>query len=131
MSFELEGGCLTTGPLGKSHVPSSFNSSNNLLRSFFLKLLFYLFIIGCSVSLLLCGFFCSCDEQGLLSSCGAQVPHCSGFFFCRARTPGHAGFRSYGSQVLECRLSSCGPPATWQVGSSQTRDQICVSCIDR
>ena len=45
----------------------------------------YLFIIGCSVSLLLCGFFCRCDEQGLLSSCGAQVPHCSGLFFWTCR----------------------------------------------
>ena len=47
MSSALERGFLTTGPLGKSPVPSSFHSPNNLLLSFFLKLLFCLFIIGC------------------------------------------------------------------------------------
>ena len=39
MSSVLEGGFLTTGPLGKSPVPSSFNSSHNLLLSFFFKII--------------------------------------------------------------------------------------------
>ena len=30
--------------------------------------------------MLLCGFFSSCDEQGLLSHCGSQASHCSGLW---------------------------------------------------
>ena len=38
----------------------------------------------------------------------AQVSHCDGFSCCGAQALGHAGFHRYGSQALECRLSSCG-----------------------
>ena len=37
-----------------------------------------LFTLGCAGSLLPCGFFSSCGEQGLLSSCGAWVSHGDG-----------------------------------------------------
>ena len=35
--------------------------------------------------------FSSCSERGLLSSCGVQAFHCSGFSCCRAQALGHAG----------------------------------------
>ena len=38
--------------------------------------------------------FSSCSERGLLSSCSAQVSHCS-------------GFSCFGTWALECGLSSC------------------------
>ena len=40
---------------------------------------FYLFIFGCTGSLLLCGPLTSCGAWGLCSSCGACTFHCSGF----------------------------------------------------
>ena len=51
--------------------------------------------------------FSSCGEQGVLSRCGAQASHCSGFS-CEALALGHAGFGSCGSPVLEHGLDSCG-----------------------
>ena len=45
-------------------------------------------------SSLLRGLFSS--EQGLLSSCGALVSHCSAFSCCRAQALGRAGFSSCG-----------------------------------
>ena len=44
----------------------------------------------------------------LLSSCGTQPSHCSGFFSWRARSLGHKSFSSCGSQALEHKLNSCG-----------------------
>ena len=38
-----------------------------------------LFVFGCAGSLLLLWTFSSCRERGLLSSCGAEASHCSGF----------------------------------------------------
>ena len=38
-----------------------------------------LFMFGCAGSSLLCRRISHCSEQGLLSSCGAQASHCSGF----------------------------------------------------
>ena len=35
--------------------------------------------------------FSSCGEHGLLSSCSAQAPHCSGFSCCRVWALGHTG----------------------------------------
>ena len=52
------------------------------LYLFFLILI--LFICGCAGFLLLCGLFSSCRQQGLLSSCGVQASHCSGFSLCGA-----------------------------------------------
>ena len=50
----------------------------------FKNLYFYLFIFGCTGSLLLLFWaFSSCGEQGLLSSWGALASHCSGFSCCR------------------------------------------------
>ena len=44
--------------------------------------------------------FSSCDEQGLLSSCGAPVSHCRGFSCCKAWP-----LKCVGSVVVEHGLS--------------------------
>ena len=66
----------------------------------------------------------SCGEQRLLSSCGAQASHCSGFSCCSAWAIGHAG-----SVVMAHKLScpmACGIfldqgstlcPLHWQMDS--------------
>ena len=46
--------------------------------------LFFFLTFGCAGSSLLHRLFSSCDKQGLLSSCGAQASHCSGFSCCEA-----------------------------------------------
>ena len=69
----------------------------------------YFFYFCCAVSLLLCGLFSSCSEQGLLSHCDVWASHCSGNS-CGASALVYVGFSSCGSQALERRLSSCG---TW------------------
>jgi len=66
-------------------------------------LAFFLLIVGCAGSLLLCGLF---------SSCGTQASHCSGFFSCKARSLGRESFSSCGSQALEHKLDSCGTCAS-------------------
>ena len=72
--------------------------------------------------------------------CSAWASHCGGFSCCRARALGAQasvvvvhGLSSCGSWALEHRLSSCGTRAVvpWHVGSSWTRDRICVPCIGR
>ena len=73
---------------------------------FLINLFIYLFIYDCARSLLLIRFFSSCSDQGLLSNCGAQASHCSGFSCCRARAL-RVGFSSCGSWALEHRFSSC------------------------
>ena len=41
--------------------------------------------------------FSSCSEQGLPSSCGMLVSHCSGFSCSGAQALGHRGFSSWGT----------------------------------
>ena len=82
---------------GKSFVECfSVMKANSLKNICFLKL--YLPIYGCGGSLLLRGLFSSCSEWELLSSCGARASHCGGLS-CGARTLGHTGFGSYGTQT--------------------------------
>ena len=53
------------------------------------------------------GFFSSCGEQGLLSSCSVQASHCSDFSCCGAWALGHVGFDGWwhmGSVVATFRL---------------------------
>ena len=85
--------------LGTMHKRNSFS---------FLKNNFILFFSYCSGSLLLHRLFCSCGEQRLLSSCGAQASHCGGFSCCRVLVLGHTTYNSFASQVLQHRLNSCG-----------------------
>ena len=85
--------------------------------------------------------FSSCREQGILSTCGAQVSHCDGgFSWCRAWVLGHLSFSSCGtwahlqlpgSQTQAQELWCMGPGAPWCVGSSRTRDRNRVSHISR
>ena len=60
-------------------------------KKFFKK---YLFLFGCTGSLLLCGLFSSCGERRLLSSWGARASHCGGFSYCGAWALGLSGFSS-------------------------------------
>ena len=53
-------------------------------------LIIYVFIFGCTGSLLLHRRLSSCGEQGLLSS-GPRASHRRGFSCCRAQTLGHKG----------------------------------------
>ena len=73
----------------------------------------------------MCRAFSSCSEQGLLSGCGAQASHCTGFSCCRA---GAVGVRASVDVVhelsypkacaisLDQGLNLC--PLCWQVDSS-------------
>ena len=73
---------------------------------------FFGLFFGCAESLLLCGLFSSCSEQGLHFSCRTQASHCSGFSYCgllMAQTVKNLPtvqetrvllFRSTGSRVL-------------------------------
>ena len=83
----------------------------DILKGLFLFILIILSIFGCAGSSLLCRLFSSCGKQGLLSSCGVQASHCSGFSCCGARAPGHLGFISFSTWALDHRLSSCGTQA--------------------
>jgi len=69
------GGGIWWGPEGSDCGPrgQSWDGSG------FLGQIFFFPIFGSAGSLLLQGLFPSCREQGPLSSCDAQAPHCSGF----------------------------------------------------
>ena len=78
----------------------------------------FIFIFDSTGSSLLCMGFLWWWEVGAALQLWQQTSHCSGFSLCRAQVPGHAGFSSCGSWVLECVLSSCGswaslPCGTW------------------
>ena len=60
----------------------------------FVVILFIYLFFGCAESSLLCGLFSSCVEQGLISSCGARVSHCSGFSFRGVQALELTGFSS-------------------------------------
>ena len=46
------------------------------------------------------------DAHPLITQMAYKASHCSGFPFCEAQALGHTGFSSFGSEALECRLSS-------------------------
>ena len=100
----------------------------------------YLFIFGYSGSWLLCGLFSRSSKWWLLSSCGAQTSHCSGFLlWCMGS--GCTNFSSQGMQAQQLwypgsgaqvqQLWLMGLVTPWHVGSFQIRGQTGVSCIDR
>ena len=77
--------------------------------------LFFLFLFGCVVSLLLCLGFLWLRQAGATLRCSAQASHCGGFSCCGARALGTqasvvvaCGLSSCGSRALEHRLISCG-----------------------
>ena len=96
-----------------------------------------IFIFGSAGSLMLCGLFCSCSEQGLLSSWGARASHCGGFSCCGAQALGPAGLSSWrhvSSVVEEHGLKSTGSVVVvhrLSVGSSWIRDRTRVSCVGK
>ena len=107
---------------GSGYLNSTASCLVGVKAFIFLKALYFcLFISGCAVSLLLCGLFCSCGEQGPLSSCSAS--HCSGFSGCGARVLECLGFSNCDSRAPGHRLSSCGTRAlplhsTWDLPGS-------------
>ena len=105
------------------------NIQYSIIIFFFIILFMYSFIFGCAGSLLLCGLFSSCSKQGLVSSCGLQTSHCSGFSCCGAQALGRTNFSSCGTGAQE--LWPTALDALWHVGSSQIRDQTHDSCIGR
>ena len=76
----------------------------------------YLFIFGCFGSLLLHGLSSSCNEWGLLSSCGARAPHCGSVSRRGAQALGPVG-----SVVVAQGLVAL-TPNQGHVGSSWIRD---------
>ena len=81
----------------------------------FLKIIYFIF--GCAGSLLLCGLFSGCGEQGLLSSHGAQASRYSGLFCCGSPALGHSRFsRSGGSGGKEyvCSARDLGLILEWE-----------------
>ena len=95
----------------------------------------YLFIFGCAESSLLCGLFLVW-RGGLPSSLSVQASHCSGFSCCGERALGCSGFSSLANGLSSCSsqaqwLWHTGLVALWHVGSSQTKNRTCVSCIGR
>ena len=108
---------------------------------FLFKLYFiYLFVclFGCVGSSLLCTGFLQLWRAGATLHCSAWASHCSGFSCCRARALGVwasvvvaqaqqlwlAGSRAQAQQLWRTGLVAPRP-----VGSSWTRDRICVHCI--
>ena len=104
--------------------------------SFFLSLFMAVLGLPCCV-----GLFSSYSKQGLLSSCGAQAPHCCGFSCWGAQALGYAGFSScnmsakslqlLGSRAQAQYLWHMGLVAPRHVGSSRIRDWVWVFCIGR
>ena len=82
-------------------------------------------------------FFSSCGKWGMLSSCGVWACHCSGFSLQSSGSRMHRLQQLWqvDSVVTAPGLQSTssmwctGIGAPWHVGSSQTRDQTCASCI--
>ena len=83
------------------------------MGTFLKKGLYFIIIIGCAGSSLLCtGLFQLCE----------RASHCGGFSSCEAWALGHMNFRS-------CVSWASLPHGTWNL--SWTRDHIYVSCISR
>ena len=78
----------------------------NICIGYFFFINIHVFIFGGAGSSLLLRLFSSCDEKGLLCSCGLWASHSHGFFGCRARALG-----AWASVVATCGLSSCGTRA--------------------
>ena len=86
--------------------------------------------------------FSSCEEWGLLSSCGARASLCGGFPSCRAWALGTWTSVAVAQGLISCSwrplehvgFSSCGTQAqlcACYLVSPQARDQTCVPCIGR
>ena len=89
--------------------------------NFFLNKFIYLFIFGCTGSLLLCAGFLQLWRAGATLCCGARASHFSGFSCCGARA---LGVRA--SVVAARGLNSCGSRAQqlWLAGSRAQAQQL-------
>ena len=94
-------------------VPVSSSGSHFFLIVLIYSCLFLFFIysfifLSAALGLRCCVWaFSSCQELGLLLSCGARASQCSVLSCCGAQALGHVGFSTYGSWALERRLRSC------------------------
>lgn len=70
--------------------------------------MFYLFLFGCTGSLLLHGLSLVAVSRGYSFIAVPRASRCSGFSCCGTQAPESTGFSSCGSWALEYRLSSCG-----------------------
>ena len=72
------------------------------------------------------------SKQGPLPSCGAWS-HCGGFCYKAWAVPGSGlqHFQTPGSRAQAPPLWQTGLTALWHVGSSQNRDQTCLSSAGR
>ena len=107
-----------TSPPVESQSLNYWTTREVLTFTFFLKKIIYLVTFGCAGSLLLRQLFCSCGEQGLVSSCGNRL--CIAVTSLapeqrlqdtRASVVPSCGLSSCNSQALEPRLNSCGTRA--------------------
>ena len=103
------------------------------MTSYFFK---KLFIFGCGGSLLLHGLFSGRSEQGLLFTAVQGLLIAVAYpvaehrlLGLRASVAAARGLSSWGVQAQQ--LWPTGSAAPWHVGSFQTRDGTCVSCIGR
>ena len=101
--------------LGSINLSKSLSHFGGI--SFFFNLFIYFGVCWVSVSMQV---FLYLWQEGLLSSCNAQVSRCRSLSCHRAQALECLGFGSCGSQALEHRLSSCGTCAellgsTWDI----------------
>lgn len=98
-------------PIGSSHRNVIFQQSDSGSAFIIIS------IFVCAGSSLPSGFFSSCCEQGLFSSCSAQASHCSdpsllwntGLCSTQASVAGDVGHRSCGSRGSERKVTVHGP----------------------
>ena len=112
----------------------TFTTLFSLNISFFKKLV----IFSCAEFSLLLRLFSSCGEQGLLSSCSAQISHRRVFSRCGAHAHGPwastaaaPALNSCGPWALEHKLSSCSSRAQLLLGMWIFLDQGLKPCLLR
>ena len=106
-----------------------------MFNMFFYLILAVLYLCCCTWAIL------QLQQAGGYSSGSVWASHCGDFSCFRARALEYEGFSSYGTcapqlRLLDSRAQSqqsrhTGLVALQSVGSSQVRNQTCVSCIDR
>ena len=101
----------------------------------FFNNLFLLFILGCNGDFVAEHGFSLVTASRGHSRCSVRASHLDGpscaehrIYTHGLRQLQHTGFRSCGSQALECGLSSCVPR---HAGSSWPRDRTHVPCTER
>ena len=107
-------------------------SSTNYAKFFFLQLIFYLIIYGCTGSSLLRAGFLQLQGAGATLCCGAWASR-GGFPCCGAWALGAwaSVVVARGSRAQAQQLWRMGLVAPWHVGSPRTRIPTGVPCIGR